>query len=149
MANFSQWVGVIASWSSILGLLVSVYVLWEVRQIRRQFLLRLRISDLLQALQNQAAEMSIRLNDFEESRHEVQVILARCESTLRSILPKLSGAEKRPTKHLITLLRSYQRSGWLRKKSKLDLDEAWRVYTALQGIIESIGHLREDIRSGG
>lgn len=119
------------------------------RQIRRQFLLRLRISDLLQALQNQAAEMSIRLNDFEESRHEVQVILARCESTLRSILPKLSGAEKRPTKHLITLLRSYQRSGWLRKKSKLDLDEAWRVYTALQGIIESIGHLREDIRSGG
>ena len=145
----SEWIGVIGTWSSILGFLISVYVLLEVRQIRRQFLLRIRIGDLLQALRIQAAEMSIRLNDFEESRHEVDIILARCESTLRSILPKLSGAEKRPTKHLITLLRSYHRPGWLRKKSKFDLDEAWRVYTALQGIIESIGHLRDDIRSGG
>ena len=126
-----------------------IKALWEVRQIRRQFLLRLRISDLLQALKNQASEMSRRLNDFEESQHEIEVILAQCESTLRNVLPKLSGAEKRPTKHLVKLLRSYHRPRWVKKKPNLDLDEAWRVYTALQGIIESIGHLREDIRSGG
>lgn len=145
----SEWVGVIGSWSSILGLLVSVYVLWEVRQIRRQFLLRLRIGDLLQALQNQAAEMSTSLNDFEESHHEVGVIFAHCESTLQNLQSKLSGDEKRQIRNLIKSLRSYHRLGFLRKKRNLDYDEAWRAYTALQGIIESIRHLREDIRSGG
>jgi hypothetical protein len=103
---------------------------------------------LLEALKKQAAEMSRRLNDFEESRHEVEVILAQCESTLRNFLPKLSGVEKRPTKRLVKLLRSYHRGSWLGKKHNLDRDAAWRVYTDLQGIIESIGHLQEDIRSG-
>jgi hypothetical protein len=148
LTSFREWFEFIASVASIVGFFVSLYVLLEVRQIRKQFLLRLRISDLLEALRKQAAEMSSRLNDFEESQHEIEVILAQCESTLQNFLPKLSGVEKRPTKRLVKLLRSYHRSSWRGKKHELDRDEAWRVYTDLQGVIESIGHLQEDIRSG-
>ena len=106
----------LASWASILGFLVSVYVLWEVRQIRKQFLLRIRINDLLNALKEQAAEMNRKLNDFEESRGDILGVFIRCESTLSDFLPKLSRAEKRSTKHLVKLLRSYHRSSFLTKK---------------------------------
>jgi hypothetical protein len=90
--------------------------------------------------------MSRMLKAFEESRQEIETILARCESTLRNLVPKLSGVERKATKRLAKSLKSRRQSNWWRKKQELDLDQAWDIYHDLQGLIESIRHLEADAK---
>jgi hypothetical protein len=97
-------------------------------------------------LLQKSSDMSRGLNNFEESRQEIETILARCESTLRNLLPKLSGVERRTTKRLTKSIRSYRHSSWWHSKKTLDLEYAWVIYNDLQGLIESVQNLEEDIR---
>ena len=144
LTPLAEWLNYIGSVASIISFLISIYVLVELRQIRQYFLFRVRIPSLLKTLQLYASGMSRGLNNFEESRQEIETMLARCESTLRSLSPKLSGAEKRAANRLANSIRSCRQSSWWHVKKVFDREQAWSVYIGLQGVIESIKNLAED-----
>lgn len=140
-----EWINYIGSAASILSFFISIYVLVELRQIRQYFLFRVRIPSLLRTLQSYASGMSRDLNNFEGSRQEIETMLARCESTLRSLSPKLSRVEKRTTKRLTKSIRSFRQSSWWHEKKEFDLEQAWSIYNDLQGVIESVKNLAADL----
>lgn len=140
-----EWINYIGSSASILSFFISIYVLVELRQIRQYFLFRVRIPSLLRALQSYASGMSRGLNNFEGSRQEIETMLARCESTLRSLSPKLSRVEKRTVKRLTKSIRSFRQSSWWHEKKEFDLEQAWSIYNDLQGVIEIVKNLAADL----
>ncbi|ETW99523.1 MAG: hypothetical protein ETSY1_14790 [Candidatus Entotheonella factor] len=131
-----------------LAFFVSLYVLIELRWIRKEFLLRVRIAPLLRALDRQAREMSIALNDFEDSQQNLRIIFAQCESTLHNLFPKLNGSEKKMVKELVKILKGYRRPSWWINRQELSRNHAWRIYVDLQVVIESVKYLQEDMKSG-
>lgn len=139
-----EWFNFIASGASILSFFISIYVLFDVRRIRKDFLSRVRIPSLLEALESYASDMSRDLASFEESRQQMEIVLARCEPALRSLSPKLSGVERRDTRRLANTMKNFRTIRFWRQKRELDYDRAWALYIDLQQIIEGVKNLLKD-----
>lgn len=126
--------------ASILGFLISLYVLKEIKNITKKFLFRVRVPDLLASLKTIATDLSQNLNSFDESRREIDTCLSRCDSTLRNLIKKVDRETKKTTKQLLSSIK---------KKSKpLNKDEVWNIFTDLLGLIDTLGHIQKDIKWG-
>jgi hypothetical protein len=133
MENYFFYIGSVCS---ILGLGVSIWVLWSVKRLRSHFLIKARVPELTKALASHAKTLSIVLGNYDEGSRDVKTTFKVCESTLKNLEPKLFGSEKIATKSLLKKLSKSQKS--------LDKEKAWTLYNDLQALIESLKHLQKD-----
>ncbi len=126
--------------ASILGLLVSIYVLREIRNLKKKFLFRARVPQLLNAIKGYSKGISSKLRDFEGSKRELETDLSKCNATLKNLSLKVDGNAKEITKRLTKKIR--------KQKQPLKKDEIWEIYNDLQALIESLSHLQKDIKWG-
>jgi len=87
--------------ASVIGVLISAYVLVELKIIKRKFLFKARIPDLIKSLKNHTKEMSQRLNDFDGSKRDLETDLTRCGATLKNLKSKVDRNTRQTTNQLI------------------------------------------------
>lgn len=108
----------IADVLSIIGFLVTIYVAWRVRSIRKEYLLLGRAPEQAARLQQRADELVPLLNDTTENQQELLRMLASVEVGLRSLRASLSGDLLQTTNRLYDHVRRLQglpvRFRWLR-----------------------------------
>ena len=132
----SETVSLMGGIASILGLFISILILWGLRSIRLHYLLKARIPDLIDSLSEKADQLSKYYQDFDSSIREIETNLRQCEATLKNLKIKVSGVERQAVK---ALLKKFKK-----KERPIRIDTAWDIYDDLQGLIESLKHLMRD-----
>ncbi len=149
MSYIPSWVTDIASIASIIGLLITIWVLMETKNIRKSFLTKARIPDAIKELESLATNLSKTIPEWETNKQDTLIEIGKCSSILKNIEPKLTASIK---KDVTTTLEEFQRKKsiknfWkIKSISELSLDEIWNLYTQLQFVIEGLKQKKHDMR---
>lgn len=114
--------------ASILGFLVSLYVLASLRGIRREFLAKGRLPKLIKDLKAHAREANDLLNNYNDSKQSFRAVLTKCVASLDS----LRGKTPRDSRRRVKVLRKKMIAFGKRES----IDAAWDIYGLLQALIE-------------
>jgi len=124
--------------SSILGAVITFYILWTIRKIRTHFLSKARIPEILRSLEKNAGDLSKYLREFNDSQREIATILGIVIAILKNLKPKISGVAVKSTKTALKRIRENQKS--------LTKDATWESYNNLQALIEELRQYQKDIK---
>lgn len=124
--------------ASVIGLLISIYVLYELKIMKRKFLFKARIPGLIRSLKTHATRISERFSDFDDSMRELETDLTRCAATLKNLRSKVGGDTRQATRQLLKQIQ--------KRKKPLQKEEVWQIYNDLQALIDILGHLQKDIK---
>ena len=105
-----SWYSAIGTTSSLVSLLLTGFVLWSLRRIKRHYIFTARSPDLIERLRGHASEIATYLNDPEGFESETSLELARMEATLLSLQRVLSRPHRRPIRDLLETVRSHKLS---------------------------------------
>jgi hypothetical protein len=123
--------------ASIVGCGVSLYVLREVTGIKKKYLFRIRVPEIIKSITSYTSDLSEKLEHFEENRKVISVIFVRCNSTLEILESKLKGNSKR---HLQDIKEN------LKNKNSFNYDEAWVIYGQLLGLLDYLKESKKDLQ---
>lgn len=130
----------IGSIASVIGMLASVYVLINLRIIKKKFLFKARIPDLIKSLKAHTKIISHNLHAFSRATRELETELSRCMATLNNLKNKVDRNIKQSTNQLVRKIQ--------KRKKPLEKDEMWEIYNELQELIDLLDHLQKDIKWG-
>lgn len=133
----AQWVTNLGNIASIIGMGISLYVLFEVRNIKRRFLFKARIPELVASLRKQAKELNSLLRTFDRSANEIEAALSVCEATVANLAPKLQGETRKAA-------RSFQEHV-KQRQAPISKEYTYQLYAKLQALIEAVSHVERDI----
>lgn len=134
--------------SSIVGLIITIFVFWTVRNIRTYYNLIGRVPDLKKKLEERASKIIALNNDYLNNIVDIDLELAKTEPILVRLKNKLGGKSNSSTKNVIRLVRDYRKR--VRNKTALALGEkVTSIYTEMQKVIVEINELNEDIKWEG
>lgn len=88
----------LASFASIVGLGLSIYVVFSVRDIRTRVLLRIRAPEAIKELTDRSSKISSYMLNFDSALPSIHEELALCSETLKNLRRKVSGETKRTVK---------------------------------------------------
>ncbi len=128
-----------ADLASIVEFVISLFVLYNVNQIRTQFLFTARVPQLAKRLNEHASNLSSQYRDLGNSADLVKAELARCQSVLKSLLSKLPGSSRKSVKKLIDKMEAERKSSAPSSRSAV-----WEIYTELTVLIEDLKQIQED-----
>jgi hypothetical protein len=138
------WITDLASISSLIGLVITSFLLWEAKKIRNSFLRRARLPEVIKNLSQANNKISKNLKDWEiESRQGIEQFTI-AKGLLENLQQKLPEMEK---KKVVTYIRKLEVRELLVLKSTITEateDEAWGLYTELSGLITSLKELQKD-----
>lgn len=149
MSYIPSWLTDIASISSIIGLLITIWVLRETKNIRKSFLTKARLPDVIKELECIATNLSKTIPEWATNKQDTLTEISRCMSILKNIEPKLTASIK---KDVATILEEFQRKKsitnfWTKKSiSELSIDEIWHLYSQLQFVLEGLKQKKHDMR---
>ncbi len=124
--------------ASILGIGLSLYVVYNVREIRKSYLFAARAPDLLKRLRSHSAKINELLEEFDASIAEIEAELARCSSILESLGTKVSRYERRS---ISLVIRQINLNKTLSIESR---DVVWEIYKELLKVDEEMTNLLKD-----
>lgn len=131
-----------ADCSSIIGLIITLFVLKRVGEIQRRFMFTARVPDLKSKLSGKASKLIELQADFENKFNEIHTELARIEVHLNSLNKKVNKENRVSIKEALRLIRDYRKEA--KKKNTGDENKLSEIYTQLQKIIEEINELIKD-----
>lgn len=130
--------------SSIVGLVVTVFLFFEARKIRQSFLRRARLPEITRELTRNTSSLSNALKDWPIDSTPALEIFAKVKGLLENVRPKIPKEEQ---KHITALLKKLQPRKNLFFKSKLtelSEDSAWDLYADLNTVVTSLEQLTKD-----
>jgi integrase len=115
------WLSVVADVASVASLSVTGIVWWQIRDIRRSVMRNARVPEALRDLQKYSDELRQNLKGWPELEREANAVLAKVDSVLINVLPKLVGAERGKIKKPQSLItkRTAFWGGWVRNPMSL------------------------------
>jgi hypothetical protein len=135
----------IAEWSSIAGLIVSligiVVTLWvarEISKVRRAYIRRVRIPELLERFSEIVSELADYLNNFDAQINGAQKSISQLTETAKAISSKLEKKERSAILVLINQLAEID-------ISSIDEQKARVVYLRATAAHESLLNLNQDL----
>jgi len=127
------------SLSSILGLLITFWILLNLNEIRKDFLFRARIPQLIRKLKEHSSRLNKHLQDFDGSIPMINLELGKCRANLRSLRSKLPRNSKRSVKKLEKQIQKNTPA-----KAESSKDTIREIYTDLNSVIEDMKNLEQD-----
>lgn len=124
--------------ASILGIGLSLYVIYNVREIRKSYLFAARAPDLLKRLRSHSSKIKDLLKEFETSIEEIEAELAKCSPVLDSLRTKVGRQERKSISKAVQLI-SANKS--LSAGSK---NAVWDIYKELLKVEEAMRNLHKD-----
>lgn len=98
----------LGSVASIIGAVLSGYVLMSVREIRQRVLLKLRAPEVIKDLSASAATISSLMHDFDSSLSSIDEQIALAHETLKNVVPKITGETRKTVKVAINDVSRYR-----------------------------------------
>jgi hypothetical protein len=144
MLGLWGYLSIIADWASILSIFVSGYAVYEITRVRSEMVGRVRLPVLVAALRKQGSSFATLLDGYKEDqtkRREFGLELARCQATLRLVLPKVSRDARQRTNKLIADIGTW-------RSAEIAEDDAWRIYAELNGLLEELKSVVEEQKIG-
>lgn len=139
-----QWLTDAGTISSIIGLIVTLFLLLEARKIQLSFLRRARLPALTKELNKSIPKISRSLGSWKTDDVKTKQEFAKVKALLENLKPKLTADEK---KHINSFLVKLQpRKYYIIRTSIFDLTEdlAWDLYTDLNLIATGLDQLIKD-----
>lgn len=134
----------IGSISSILGLIVTVFLFIEARKIRNSFLRRARLPEINKELAKLTSNVSDQLKKWGGDKTPALEAFSNVKALLENIKPKLPPEEKRKVGDYINRLQPKKYLVIKTSLSELSEDSAWELYTELSGLVTSLQQLAKD-----
>ena len=138
--------GVAGDIASVAGLVISVIVWLQVRSIKRSFVLRARLPELLVALRAISADLLKVLKNSDMQPGDPRAELARLNALLTHLMDKV----ERPQREMAKRILDVSREGGSRRlvtvswKEQQQRDEVWQVYFGVEESIESLTQVNKD-----
>jgi len=134
----------LGSLSSILGLIVTLFLLYEARKIRNSFLRRARLPEVNRELLKSTSQLSENLKDWSTDKNSSLETFSTIEALLENVRGKLPSDEKGKVDDYLSNL--HPRKWWFLNSplSELTEDEAWSRYTDLSGLVTRLQQLAKD-----
>jgi hypothetical protein len=132
--------------ASLVSLLVTSIVAWQVRTIKKSLLAKTRIPETIRDLRKATEALLESMKEWPKYQHEALRTVEQVDGILMNITAKLSGAEKRKVTASRHLIRT-ERSSWSTPTSAQDdrrKDGMWSVYNSLVGTVEVLDQLNKD-----
>lgn len=150
MKEIDGWVALLANWLSIVSVLASVYAAVTIARVRRDILRRATLPGIVAALETSVRAMTDLLGSLDDNWRPIELELARCEANLRAVVNAKLSAERRARALLrdIDVLRRPRRRS-AREADSARLDQAWKVYASLSGLVEELKQIALWHRIGG
>ena len=133
----------VANLASLIGLGISIVVLFNVRNIREDFIAAVRAPQLADELIESASKLSKLIAEFSGSKDQIEEEIAVCLAKGKSLKQKLRGANNKSctttVDELITILSQYTNEPKERSK-----ENARKIYTKLITLNEEVKNFIED-----
>lgn len=134
----------IGSISSILGLLVTIFLFIEARKIRNSFLRRARLPEISKELNKVTSNVSNHLKNWDADKTPALEAFSNVKALLENIKPKLPVEEKRKVGAYLERLQPKKYLIIKTSISELNEEAAWELYTELSGLVTSLQQLAKD-----
>ncbi|EON6315223.1 hypothetical protein ACDP46_003501 [Vibrio cholerae] len=136
-SNLPIWVTDMAAILSIVGFVVTCFLLWEARKIRNSFMRKARIPEIVEDLDEISKELFSHLKQFgEENRNALQKI-QNAKGLLESVLPKMDNGHHKKINEFVTLASSAD-------ADTLTEDLCWDIYSQLSSLVTYFKQLAKD-----
>lgn len=129
--------------ASIIGLIVTIFLFIEARSIRKSFLRRARLPELNKDLAKAASEISVHIKTWESDNEPALEKFLHAKALLKNIKKKLPDDERKMVEKYLSRLQPK----WFFKKreiSDLNREEAFQLYSELNGLVTSLRELAKD-----
>ena len=143
-SDWPIWFTNVASASSVLALLVTGYVLWEVRRIRSSFLRRARLPEVTTKLAKATSDLSKNLATWTVSEKPALKNFADARGLLQNLAPKLPSGEQKMVTAFLNRLQPMTVLIVRAKLSDIDEEKAWALYTDLSTVVTRLEQLIKD-----
>lgn len=128
----------IGSVASVLGIGLSLYVVYNVREIRNSYLFTARAPALLKSLRVHTSKIKDLLKEFETSIEEVEAELALCSPILESLKRKVGRNERRSISVVVRQIISNK------SLSAQSRNAVWNIYKDLVSVEQELSNLHKD-----
>ncbi|WP_338774287.1 hypothetical protein [Aeromonas veronii] len=131
------WITDTAAILSIVGFIVTCFLLWEARKIRNSFMRKARIPEIVKDLDEISKELFSHLKSFsQENRNALQKI-QNAKGLLESVLPKMDSGHQKKINEFVSLAGTAD-------ADTLTEDLCWGVYSQLSGLVTYFKQLEKD-----
>jgi hypothetical protein len=128
----------LADITSLISFGLTIAVFLSVRHIKRTYLFRARVPNLIARVGQHASAVATLLNAYHSSTHEITLELTQTEVSLNSLRKKMPSRAATSIKPLLKQIKAYSRSG----------DEAGlrQIYIALRKIEAELNEAIQDLQ---
>lgn len=138
-SNLAQWVIDLSSLFSILGFVVTCFLLYEAREIKKSFMRKARIPEIVSDLERVFGDLLGNLQEFSGKKREIHENIVKATGLLESITPKLD-------KNDVEKISKFVADTKLSLDRELSEDLSWSIYSQLSGVITYLQQLAKDTR---
>lgn len=144
MPEWLSDINIFGSVDSIIALIVTIFLFIEARSIRKSFLRTARLPELNKDLAKAASEISVHIKTWESNKEPALEKFSHAKALLENIRKKLPEDERRMVEKYLTQLQPRRLLFKKREISDLDRDEAFKLYSELNGLVTSLRELAKD-----
>tara|TARA_B100001063_G_C16748468_1_gene548896 strand:+ start:971 stop:1417 length:447 start_codon:yes stop_codon:yes gene_type:complete len=144
MPEWLSDINIIGSAASIIGLTVTIFLFIEARSIRKSFLRTARLPELNKDLAKATSEISSHIKTWENNKEPALEKFLHAKALLENVKKKLPQNERRMVERYLNLLQPKRSLLKKREISCLDRDEAFKLYSELNGLVTSLRELDKD-----
>lgn len=137
-SSFWEIVNVVASVSSVVALILTLFIFYHTSKLRNRYLFLIRAPELIKQLEDHGSNISKYLDAPSVYQQELRIELTMCRANLKNLRPKLDRGAKSSLK---TLDRNIQR---VLQRDPVSSDDAWALYQELIGFILEVQNLLAD-----
>lgn len=126
---------------SILGLILTILILGNLRHVRRHFLFQARFPHLRKKIAKHRKSLSQLLNTYDTSKEQIQIELQKCRANLSNLKPKLNRSSGNDVNQIIKQIKSTCRSD-----SHLSESQVREIHISLVFLEQELENLNQDIK---
>ena len=139
-----NWAVNIATASSVFGLLVTIFLFFEAKKIKNQFLIKARLPESAKEIENLGSKISENLDNWKSEKNIIYQDLAKIKGIIENLNPKLPKEEGKTAKIILIKLKPTKIIVFKKSIRSLKKEKVWEIYTELQTFISQLKQLEKD-----
>lgn len=139
---FPQWVLDAETAFSLLGFIITLIVFFEVRRIKKSFLVRARLPDILKELGKAGSTLNLHIDQWPAQRNGAHAQIKIIGALLKTTEPMLPSLEKKSAKALKSKFDNAAKNFSSHQYS--DSDAIWDIYSDLQALLATMTQLMKN-----
>jgi|ERR1700686_239312 len=136
----------LGSLASILSLMLTAFVLFELRRIKSFYLFKARVPDLVGRLSQHSSNLSNYLGDFDNSLPQIVKELAISEAVMTSLTKKLGGDPRKSVQALLESTHRFRTRYTNINHLQREKESLRGIYVDMAKVVEDLKQLEEDTK---